>query len=104
MPDGSSSPRSLALTPASWDAGGWARAWNLGFAEGQRAAAVAIPFIEEADRALAAANVSNAARSAIWQQALDDVRRQHPDLPKLIRRAVAGRRIAAMVRERLGAR
>jgi len=100
VPDGGSAPRVTAITPAAWDEDGWNRAFDRGHAAGLRAAAVAVVYINEASAALERTRVPRAERKAIWEQALYDVQQEHGDLPQVITRALAARRIAELVRLR----
>ena len=96
MPDGGAPPR-LVVTPASWDEDGWDRAWDRGYAEGLAAARVAVDAIADAQAALGLTRASPGLRKALWEEAVDEVQREHGDLPPVIMRALAARRITSIV-------
>ena len=98
MADGSVAPRITAITPATWDEAGWNRAWDAGLAEGLRSALIAVVFIDRASEVLS--KLPRRTREAIWQQANHDVLAEHGDLPDVIRRSLAARRIVRIARER----
>jgi hypothetical protein len=82
------------ITPASWDEEGWQRAYDSGYAEGLQAARTAVVFIERAGRRLS--KVPEHLRKAIWDEAIDEVMHEHGDLPVVITRSLAARRITAL--------
>lgn len=78
-------------------------AWLSGYRSGLVSGLSAVHYVTEADRLLELCRVSRADRRVIWQQAEDDARSDHPDLPALIVRALAARRITALLCERVSA-
>lgn len=76
-------------------------AWLKGYRAGLESAWSCVHYIAEAQRLLELCRVAPADRALLWEQACDDVRSDMPDLPVVVRRAVAARRITAMLCERV---